>query len=204
MPKYTLEILLDPSYVEEIVAAGQNIVISKQVTPSGAPLAWLSFSPYQSNVVTWEDSYAVYTSQTLLQSGATIAQLASRAAVPHTAYSFQKNVFNVAAPMNPSLGPESYEIINASGRTLTFGLAQQASLNGADLGSNAVFAATLLPGQWLDMTPFENLNVFLYQSSGNATCLGTVTGPSLAVSFGGGTTKQTIRFDYRLGGFQAA
>lgn len=204
MPKYTLEILLDPAYVEQIVAAGQNVVISKQVTPSGTPLAWLSFSPYQANTITWEDSYSVYSSQTLLQSGATISQLASKAAVPKTAYAFQTNVFNVAAPQNPNLGADSYEVINRSGRTLTFGLAQGAKLNGTDLGSNAIFAATLLPGQWLDMTPYENLSVFLYSSSGNATCLGTVTGPSLGVTFGGGTTKQTIQFDYKLGGFQAA
>ncbi len=203
MPQYTLQINIDPTYVEQIVKAGQQIVITKQVSPAAGPLAWLSFSPYQSNTVQWEDKYSVYTSQTLVQTGATITQLASRQAVSRTAYGFDNNVFSVAAP-HAQLSTGSYEIINQSGRTLTFGLAQGAQLNGSSLGSSAIYAATLLPGQWLDMTPYENINIFLYNSARNSMCLGTVMGPSLGVSFGGSTTSQTVEFDYNLGGFQLA
>jgi hypothetical protein len=202
MPMYQLQINLDPTYVEQIVQAGQQIVISKQVTPNGPPLAWLAFSPYQSNTVEWQDQYSVYTSQTSIQSGATISQVANQTAVSRTAYLFNDNVFSATAP-HSTLGNGTYEVVNQSSKMLTFGLAQGASLNGSTLGSNAVFAASVLPGQWLDMTPSETLNVFLAYST-NAMCLGSVMGPALSVPFDGSTTSRTISFNYNLGGFQVS
>lgn len=201
MPSYQLQINIDPSHVEQIVKAGQQVVMMKQVTGNGTPLAWLAFSPYQSNTVNWQDQYAVFASQSQIQSGATISQLASRNATQRTAYGFDNNIFNVA-PARSVLTSGMYETINQSDHTLTFGLAQAATLNGTDVGSNALFAGSLLPGQWLDMTPYETVSVFLYNNTKSAMCLGTVMGPSLAVTFGGATTSQTISFDYKLGGFQ--
>ena len=202
MPQFSLQINMDPSWVSQVVQAGQQIVITKQVAGnSGTSLAWVSFSPYQSNTVSWQDNYAVYTSQTLVQSGATISQLASMAAVPQTAYGFSDNVFSVATPMS-TLGASQYEIRNQSGLPLTFGLAQAATLNGAQISSTPIFAATVLSGQWLDMTPFDTVTVFLQSNVSNAMCLGTVTGPSCTVTFGGGAAAQTINFVPNLGGFQ--
>lgn len=201
MPKYSLQINIDPTYVKQIVQAGQQVVIMKQVAGNGTPLTWLTFSPYQSNTVTWQDQYAVFASQSQIQSGATITQLATRAASPRTAYGFDNNIFTVAPSRTNPLTSGQYEVINQSNSTLTFGLAQAATLNGSDVGTSALFAGSLLPNQWLDMTPNEIVSVFLYNNTQNAMCLGTVMGPSLEVSFGGATTSQTISFDYNLGGF---
>jgi hypothetical protein len=201
MPMYQLRINIDPQYVVQIIQAEQQIVISKQVTHAGPSLAWLSINPNQSHAVEWQDQYSVYASQTSIQSGATISQLANQSAVPRSAHAFSDNVFSATAPQS-TLGSGTYEVANQSGKTLTFGLAQGASLNGAILGPNAVFAATVLPGQWLDVTPSENISVFLSANTTNAMCLGSVMGPTLLVPFVGNTTLQTISFDYNLGGFQ--
>jgi hypothetical protein len=139
MPTYQLQINIDPLYVAQIVQAGQQIVISKQATPAGPPLAWLAFSPYPSNHIEWQDQYSVYTSETLLQSGATISQLANHTAVGGTAYGFNGDVFSVTAP-HSTLESGTYEVVNQSRQTLTFGLAQGASLNDSPLGSHVIFA----------------------------------------------------------------
>jgi hypothetical protein len=201
MPTYQLQIQLDDDAVARINQANQQIVITKQVTGSGTPLVWLAFDAFPMNSVTWQDQYSVYASQVQLQSGATIAQIASRSAAPRAAYSFDNNVFSPDAPHSP-LSTGTYEVINDSSRALTFGISQSATVNTQTLGASAIFAASLLPGQWLDMTPSETISIFLYNSTQSAMCLGTVMGPGLTVPFGGANTSQTISFDYNIGGFQ--
>lgn len=204
MPTFTLQVNIDPSWVSQIVQAQQNLIVTKQsAAQGGQTVAWLAFSPYQSNTISWQDTYYVYTSQTLLQAGATITQLASTQAAPQTAYSFQSNVFTVATPYS-QLSASQYEIINQSGQPLVFGLAQGATLNGNALSSSPIFAATVLNNQWLDMTPLDTVSVFLQGNVNSAMCLGTVTGKSCQVNFGNGVSSQTINFNSGLGGFQLA
>jgi hypothetical protein len=201
MPTYSLQISIDPANLGQIVAAGQQIAISKQFTGSGTPIIWLSFSPLQSNTVTWQNQYAVYASSTVTQSGTKITQFATTAAVPGTAYAFDNGAF-VVAPARSVLNAGQYEVINCTSITLTSGLSQAATVNGHDLGLSPLYAGTLLPEEWLDMTPFETVSVFLYQNTESAMCLGTVMGPALQVTFDGTTNAQSITFDYALGGFR--
>jgi hypothetical protein len=153
------------------------------------------------NTITWQDQYSVYASQVQVQSGARIAQIASQSANPRSAYSFNNNAFSPDAPNSP-LSTGTYEVSNDSSGVLTFGISQSATVNTQNLGASAIFAASLLPGQWLDMTPSETISIFLYNSTQSSMCLGTVMGPALTVPFGGATTSQAISFDFNIGGFQ--
>jgi hypothetical protein len=203
VPTYELEIQIDEDLVQKIDKADQQIVITKQVAGSGSPLVWLTFPAFQMTTVTWEDKYKVYASNVQLQHGATIKQMASLAADARCAYALETNVFEPDAPQS-TLGSGTYEVINGTVDILTFGLSQAATLNHnhhIEPVSSAIFAATLLPGQWLDMTPTETVSVFLFNRTQNSMCLGTVMGPALTVPFGGSTTHQKITFDFKTGGF---
>lgn len=201
MQEFQLRINIDPEWVSQIVQAGQNVVITKQVAGnSGTSVAWVSFSPYPSNSVAWDDSYAVFTSKITLQSGATITRVADIQAAPQNAYGFKNNVFGITTPYT-ALGPGQYEAVNQSGMTSVLGLAQDVTVNGLQHELAPIFAATVLPGQWLDMTPYDTVSVFLQANVRSAMCLGTVTGPTCQVTFGGGLKTQTIEFVPSLGGF---
>jgi hypothetical protein len=200
MPTYSLQINIDPADLARILEAGQEIAISKQTTGSDTPLIWVAFSPFQSNTVTWQDQYAVYASQTLTQSVTMITELTTMNAEPQTAYLFDNNTFTVATDRSV-LSAGQFKMINQTSDTHTFGLSQAASVNGHDLGLSPLFAETLLPQEWLELTPFETVSVFLYKKTESAMCLGTVMGPALQVTFDGGMNAQSITFDYALGGF---
>jgi hypothetical protein len=197
MRTYQLQIYIDPKFVLQFIQAGQQIVISKQVTPAGPSIAWLSFSPVQHNTVEWQDQYWVYASQNLIQPGATILEFANQSAVGQSAY----GVTDFPAPTAPhsTLGVGMYEVVNQSSQTLTLGLAQVASVNGTTLYPSPVCAAPVQPGEWINLTPSENIIVSLFTNTTNGTCLGPIVGPSISVPALANTNLQKI--SYQQDGF---
>ena len=61
---YKLNIDISPTDLEAISGANERIVIAKPVTGNTPNVAWVAFDPFQSNKITWEPSYVIYTSAT--------------------------------------------------------------------------------------------------------------------------------------------
>jgi hypothetical protein len=203
MRTYQLQIYIDPKSLERLVQAGTKIVISKQASYADPTIAWLAFSPYEASAVEWQDRYSIYTSRTVIQSQAIISQLANHAAVAGSAYGFNDNSFSATAP-HSTLGPGTYEVVNQSSQPLTFGLAQGASVNGSTLRPNVVSAASVQPGQWLDMTPpeTETITVFLSNNAVSSMFLGSTSGPIMTIKYFGDTFRYSISYDPYEGGFR--
>ena len=76
MPDYRLQLLIDPSVLPIIRAAGQRITLAKPVNSDSSPnVVWLSIDPFQSTEVQWSEEYGIYASTTAVQQGASITKL---------------------------------------------------------------------------------------------------------------------------------
>lgn len=201
MPSYTLNIDIDSSDLNPIYNAGELITITKQ-TSSGSAVAWVAFSPFENNTVTWTDSYALYASNTSIQAGAVISQMSNVAATPGSLYPFANGAFGASSP-DPTLPPNTYEISNGMPQfpQLTFGLAQGVQVNGTGFPNNPINAQPVPASQTATFTPYDTISVFLMSQVQTSQVLTTVVSKSIQLTFGGSTTSQTISYDAQTGGW---
>jgi hypothetical protein len=197
MPNYTLNVDFDPGELAPIYAANEQVTIVKQ-SRDGKPVAWVAFVPFQNNTVTWKDSYALYASNTLAESGAIISQLSNTAASPGLQYAFAEGKFDSGTP-DSDLPPNTYDIVNqmAGFNELTFGLAQDVQVNGTAQPNHPINAQIVPLHQSAQFTPLDKITVFLQSNVQSGMVLTTVKSASIELSFGGATTSRTL--SYRAG-----
>lgn len=192
---YSLNINIEPAGVQAIQKSNQNIAIVKSVlggTPSPGVVLWLSFAPQMSNLVSWTENYTVYETYTQIQHGATIVQSSFTPAPIQVGmkYPFQYGIFQPPIP-----GTAGYfGIVNNQGMTQTFGLAQQAVVNG-EVVNAPLNAVTVMAGETVLLEPEETLSVFLYTQSDNGTVISAVSSSQLVVTLTSVTPSATIGFN---------
>jgi hypothetical protein len=194
--QYQLDINIDADGVSSIVGANQAVTIVKCVTPfvmtAGVsktttnqvylPVAWLEFQPFETNTVMWTESYEVYASPPVLTAPGTIQQLSS---TPQQAqlgwiYTFQNNTFTGAQGGGGDAA--TYNLTNAQVTTFSFGLSQQAVVNGQSTTFVPLNAVPVMHNQQATFSPGKTVYIFLSTNLGNGVVISAVPDQALKVT----------------------
>lgn len=189
---YQINISIDSPGVTQIHQNAQFITIVKNVTSNplatgNLQVAWLTFQPFQNNQISWVETYYLYATQTQLQAGATILMTSQTSAPVQLGplYDFSGSIFSV----DPSPGaPNTYNVENLNGQSLTFGLAQFANINGASVMA-PLNATPIGNDQQATFTPIETVSIYLSSFSNNGVVISQVAGSALTIEL---TSQQPV------------
>ena len=190
---YELDISIDANAVSNIVQAGQAVTIVKAVTcfvmttgdtrakttQNYATIAWLQFQPFENNTVTWTETYQIYASNTVLNTGTLIQQLSSTQVQLGWVYKFERNTFNGSKSCDQLT---TYNLKNEQGTTFNFGLSQQAIVNGSQSAFAPLNATPVLNNQQATFSPLETVYIFLATYCGDGVVISRVPGQALALT----------------------
>ena len=185
MASYKLTITLNAQDVHSINAAKQKIIIVKEVAVNSdsdaeaSQVAWLSFSPFEYNEITWEAEYGIYASTTQHQAGANILKSSSiHPASSGVIYPFETGAFDKHSGV---VGINNYGIENRHDEDFTFGMAQSAKVNGTTYHAAPLNAVTVLSQEQAIFTPIEKLSIFLNGKFDNGVIISSVRNKALKV-----------------------
>ena len=185
-----------------------RIVLAKPVGNSSPNVAWISFDPFEGNVVTWTEEYGLYASNSQLTSGATITKISS---APFPAqdgkyYSFRSD----ATFYGPNTGGDvpavgSFRVFNempiSEYPSLLFGLMQSARVNGKAAEFRPLNANVVPSGTKATFTPLTTVYAWLQSNLVSGSVLVDVTSKVTIVTFGNGVIKQQLKYDPAKGQF---
>jgi len=202
---YTLTVTVNPTSVAQINAARQFVTVVQSVqsyvasmpmssmlsstfatTPS-LEVAWLAFSPFPSNTITWSPAYSLYATLAAPVNGVVIQPVATQPAQQRLTYPFLNNGFG--APVSADM--DGYFVQNLQG-SMTFGLALTATVNAVAQAVAPINSSTVLNNQTGWFTPQTSVAVFLSTTSANGTAFyqfGTPTFYSMS--------KNTVSLTYQ-------
>jgi hypothetical protein len=205
MATYTLNTSFTAQDLSRFLATGSNLVVAKPSASGGAPnVAWVVYAPWENNTMTWAEEYGIYASTASLVNGALLTQM-SRSEFPALdgkTYPFTPN----GAFGAPEQGgqPGSFYAFNAYQNAtgyLTFGLFQDALINGTPASGNAISAAPVLYNSTAQMTPFTTIYLWVQSQVQSNSVVTLVTSPMTKVTFGGGVTSISLAYDSQTGTF---
>ena len=181
--QFQLNIQIDSAGVTQIHQNAQFITIVKNVNSNplatgNLQVAWLSISPFKTNQITWEQSYFMYATTTQLQAGARINLTSTTDAAVQLGpiYEFFSNLFHATTQG----APNTYNLLNSGEQSLTFGLAQEATVNGTAVMS-PLNATRVGNAQSATFTPIETVSIYLSSFSNNGVVISQVAGSALVV-----------------------
>lgn len=174
-------IQIDSAGLSDIYDAGQTVTLARQVnqvvdavapprvSPDASQLivAWLAFEPLETNTIDWSEQYYCFATTTSLTMGE-VLEMNSQSAAPMqlgSVYTFDQGQFAVY----PSSGSD-YVIYNAMAGEYGFGLAQQATVNDAQVFA-PICVEPVLTDEAAYFTPTEQISIFLSSASNNGTLI---------------------------------
>jgi len=178
---YQLNISFDTTGLANIYAANQLVTIVK-ADGGSLPVAWLTFEPFERNLVSWVASYSIYASAVPLADGTTILvnAITSGAAQPGFTYTLENGFFTGAS----GGAPASFNAVDEQQgySSMLLGLAQSASVNGVSVSNAPVNAMSVLFNQSASFTAIETVSIFLSSANQNGTFLSQVPSSALTVA----------------------
>lgn len=182
MGQYQLNFTIDAAGVSQINQSGQLVTIVKSVSPAGTggtTVAWLAFAPLEQDIVTWDESYFIYATTTEIESGATITMtsVTADAVVFDQVYTLESGAFSGA----PGGTSDTYVAQNSNGGTLSFGLSQQANVNGTTVTA-PINAIPVLNNETVSFTPEVTVTIFLSNVTNNGVVISDVYSTPLTVT----------------------
>lgn len=189
--QYQLNFAIDSAGVTQIHNNAQYITLVKNVTSNplatgNLQVAWVSFQPFMNNQVTWVQNYYIYATTTQLQSGVQII-MTSQTVQPAQLgpiYDFSGGVFTTTIQGSAN----TFNVQNDYGQSLTFGLAQQATINGTSVMA-PLNATPIGNAQQGTFTPIETVSIYLSSYSNNGVVISQVAGSALVVQL---TSQQPV------------
>ncbi len=200
MAEFQLTIELSADDTKTLNKAGQQVALAKDLTTKSAPLVlWISFSPFESNLVTWRDEYGLFASPDDVSPRGTI-QPASRQlpAKPETIYPFENGAFGRS---EGSIPRGQYATINRDSRLLTFGLVQTVTGGGKERVGSPINAVKVHPQMQAVFQPIETVFVFLQKGSEGGIVNAVERSDALKIPFSTANPDQTIHYDGTEGRF---
>ena len=193
MSTYEFNLVMNSDVAQGLSKRGEVVVIVKEVNnDSGTEVAWVTFSPFTKNKVTWKSEYGIYASISEIQSGATIEQDSmQRTPATNFQYLFKDNIFQNGHVIESGNG--GYYCRNENNQELTFGLTQAAKVGGVDLGLTALNAVRVGNKRDINFKPIEKIKVFTSGKYHNGSVITGVSGDDYTLDL---TDKniQTLRF----------
>lgn len=207
MSHYKLNISFSNAALDVIQAAGQKLALVKTVQGNGGNLVtWVSTYPFQSNVITWSNEYAVYATRQEQSNGAMISKLSETDASDSYVYDFgNTNRFDKISSSSV-VSANQYAICNKNQKypLLTFGLAVTALVNGEERKANPINAVTLPYNHTAVMSPIERVGIFLATDIDDGMVQTKEFSNMLMMEYKDGETELSARYDETNGIFVPA
>lgn len=203
MNNYELEIQFTEDALKAIYAAGEKIVITKEVAGNkGKTVCWVSTLPFLNNSIKWTEEYMLYASREEVMNGATITKLSDVDAISELIYDFDNAIFD-NAHTSSVVGKNEYGLSNQMDEYsyLTFGLAQKVNVNGMRTEGRPINAVTLPYNHTATFSPIEKVRVCLANNLNNGMVITKEFSTAIDVTYSGTETKKTIAYDSTKGMF---
>jgi hypothetical protein len=204
MPDYTLILKLTPQQLKTFDAK-TNIIIAKPTKGEAPTVAWQSFQPFEENTVTWEEQYGIYVSSTGITHGAHLTRMSSTAvpAMEQKLYTLEGDAVFSDPPEGTTGSPGAFCAENKFGepQALTFGLFQDAMVNGKPVHGNALSATSVPHANIIQMTPHTTLYIWMESDVSSNTVVTEVDSHQTEATFGGETTEISLAYDDGSGMF---
>ncbi len=202
MPNYNLNISFEAADLSTIISANQKVTLVKQ-NNQGINLAWVAFQPFQHNTLEWKSDYALYCSNSELQSGVQINKLSDVMATAALKYIFKNACFSSTKDAGELLLPDSYYVRNEMDGydALTFGLAQGIYVNGKAIPNRPINAVMVPFMHNTSFTPYEIVNVYLEANIKESMVVTNVSTNPITLVFGGGIDTINIKYNRASGSF---
>jgi hypothetical protein len=199
MSAYSLRLSFTPEQLRVLYGAGACVAIAKPLEEGPPNLRWLTFRPFEANLVEWKEQYGIYASPAGVLGDGSVMQVC-RSEFPAYAgqlYPLQPEGCFGSPSAEEELDSASFYAANsfAGGAAMTFGLFQGAHVNGQEQLASPV-SAELTPHAFrARMTPDTTVYVWI-QSGGERGAGGSqVTSPPTRVAFADGITSRAFAFD---------
>ncbi len=203
MSSYRLNIHFTEEALKVIYAAHQKLALTKAVAGNmGKSVIWVATLPFERNAIEWKENYMLYSSREEVQNGANIKKLSDTTAIDNVVYDFSSAIFQNAKP-SECVGVNEYAVHNAMDHyeSLTFGLAQEVTVNGQTREGNPINALTLPYNHTAVMAPVEKVRIFLANSVDDGIVMSKQFSNAIEVEFRGNETEKTITYDCEKGMF---
>lgn len=209
MPKFTLKTNFTQDALTMLYATGTNVVVAKPSASDSTPnVAWIVYRPLQGNVMSWEEQYGIYSSTESIQNGVTLTQMSITNFPATDGQVYALGPAGFFGPPQAGGNSGSYTAVNQYNNLppvgpgyLTFGLFQNASVNGAAMNGNAVSAAPVPYKSTAVMTPYTTVYIWTQSQVKSNTVVTTVSSVQTKVTFGGSKTEISLSYDPQTGGF---
>lgn len=189
-------------------ASGSNVIVAKPNAGGIPNVAWIVFRPLIGNTMTWEEKYGIYASNSDIINGAQLTQMSKTEYPAADGKSYALTAAGFFGPPTTGGTPASYTAVNEYNNLpkgyLTFGLFQDAQVNGATATGNAVSAAPVIYNSTAVMTPFTTVYLWIQSQVKSNTVVTNVTSPMTEVIFGGTITDVSLAYDASSGKFVTA
>lgn len=195
MPTYSLTVDFAPQDLSTLWQAQEKLVMVKQTGDSSTSVAWVSFKPFQNNQITWSEEYALYSSQSSIENGASIQKLSDIEAKDRFRYPFENGIFNTPT-LQPELKPDHYQVTNniSDYPSLVFGVAQSVQVNGSP-NPYKPLCATLVPKfQTADFEPLDIIEVYMDAKVKDGMVVTDVFSEKIVLTFDGENPNQRIMY----------
>lgn len=205
MPTFQLDTQFTDTDLQRFLASGSNVVVAKPSDGGDPNVAWLVYRPLINNTITWEEQYGIYASNAEIQNGAQLNQISQTEFPAQDGRRYTMGASGAFGSSQPGGTPNAYtatnEYNNLPRGLLTFGLFQNANVNGDDAVGNAVSAAAVPFNSTAVMTPFTTVYLWIQSQVKSNTVVTTVTSPMTKATFGGSTPQISLKYDAQTGTF---
>jgi hypothetical protein len=184
MTTYSLNIQIDDPGLDKIANSQKRVTLIKSVGgKKGSNVAWVSFDPAETSVVTWTEDYFIYGTRTISDDGAAI-QITSRTHDPvetGAMYTFANGHFTTGTGGKDGVFNVDNEQPDAGSTPFNFGLAQKATIN----GTVVLAPLNMVPanmGDKITFDPEETISIYLSDLQDNGVVISTVDSDALTVT----------------------
>jgi|SRR5947209_7330797 len=161
---YTLVLAIGAAGLRALTDACARLVIARTAGNVVPNVVWLACSPKAATTVQWAEEYGVFAAEAAMGNGNALRVIDSvHPAVDGRIYPFYGNAFGEPADA-PRVPRRHYDVRNASPVTRSFGLLQDATVDGSQRRS-PVNAVALPPGFTADFTMGAKL--YLWTQAGD-------------------------------------
>jgi hypothetical protein len=191
---YRLEIEIDEADLAAFRDGEQQVVVAKSHGNARPNVAWLTWSPSARNVVTWDETYAVYAAEIPSSQGSVPRIVALvQPAQDALLYSFNGEAFAVHGD-GPTILAGHYDVRNDAPFAASIGLAQAAVVNGAPVLS-PLHGVVLPPTFTADFTGGSRVYVWADSGFASGAVIAAIPREAAVVAFGAEHNAARYRYD---------
>ena len=191
---YTLVIEVDDASAGVLARAGACIIVAKPAANSPPNVAWLALNPTVRSVISWDETFGVYASQSPIRAGATIDVVSAVfPAEDGKVHAFENGGFRLPAAA-ARIPRGHYDVMNEAPYPATFGLLQDASVDGRQVRS-PLNAVVLPPTFTADFSDTAKVYVWSQTAIPAGTIVAEVPAEATVVTFALGEAVKRCRYD---------